>query len=65
MATKTATPKPFEDEQSYSVKFKEPVFYGRAKFLPLPVHEMTGAVLNAIVAEHGADVVDFAEAKEV
>ena len=64
MATKTETPKPYDDERAYSVKFKEPVFYGRAKFLPLPVHEMTGAVLNAIVAEYGAGVVDSAEAKD-
>jgi hypothetical protein len=59
----TAEMKPaYEDETIYAVKLVRPVVYNRSKFLPLPVHEMSGRVLKAIIEQEGADVIDSAVA---
>ncbi|WP_262027571.1 hypothetical protein [Microvirga sp. Mcv34] len=64
MATQQTQTPAFDEGTAYNVKLKEPVFYRKAKLLPLPVHTMTGAALNEIVAEYGADVIDSATPQE-
>lgn len=54
----------YESGRVYLVRLTRAVTWGRAKFLPLPEHEMNGDVLNDIVAEHGAEVIDSAKPKE-
>lgn len=55
-------PTAFAEDGVYTVKLTRPVMLaGRGKFLPLPEHEMSGRVLNEIVAQEGGDVVDRAD----
>lgn len=51
----------YDDTTTYAVKFAWPVVFRRSKFLPLPEHEMSGAVLKSIIEQEGADVVDSAD----
>jgi hypothetical protein len=51
----------FDPETIYDVRLSRTVMVGRARIKPLGVHQMTGATLNAIVAEEGADAIDSAE----
>ncbi|MCF1502904.1 hypothetical protein L0F51_03875 [Afifella sp. H1R] len=51
----------YKPTKTYDVKFTRPVTWRGVKLTALPVHQMTGKVLTAIVAEHGEDVVDRAD----
>jgi hypothetical protein len=51
----------YADDTTYAVKLMWPVMFRRSKYLPLPVHEMSGAFLKQIIEQEGADVVDSAE----
>ncbi|MBB3996876.1 hypothetical protein [Aureimonas pseudogalii] len=51
----------YDEETIFRVKLMRPVTYRGAPLTALPVHQMTGRALNAIVAQEGADVVDTAE----
>ena len=51
----------YADDETYAVKFVRPLEFRRSRFLPLPVHEMSGRTLKAIIEQEGADVVDSAE----
>ncbi len=57
-----AKPHEYEPRRIYDVRLKRAVKVGAATIRPLGVHQMTGAVLNAIVAdEQGADAIVSAE----
>jgi hypothetical protein len=51
----------YEPDQIYDVKLARAVKVGGATIRPLGVHQMTGAVLNDIIAREGADAVSAAE----
>jgi hypothetical protein len=51
----------YDDETQYDVKLTRMVWYRGATLTPLPVHEMSGKALNAIVDQEGADVIDRAD----
>jgi hypothetical protein len=55
------SPGPFDPETIYDVRLTRTVMVGRARIKPLGAHQMTGATLNAIVAEEGADAIDSAD----
>jgi hypothetical protein len=59
-----APEKPYENDRMYEVRLMRVAYYRGAKFLPLLLHEMTGEVLNEIVAEYGAGAVDSAVEKD-
>jgi hypothetical protein len=48
----------FEDGKLYRVALNQVVSVGRLKLYPLDTHEVKGAALKAIVAEHGEEVID-------
>ncbi|HWW46542.1 MAG TPA: hypothetical protein VNZ94_01730 [Xanthobacteraceae bacterium] len=52
----------YEPALQYDVVLKAPVTISGLKFLPLDQHEMSGAFLNRIVAEH-PDAVESAVAR--
>lgn len=56
----------YEPQRIYDVRLRRAVKVGAATIRPLGVHQMTGAVLNAIVADQeaageGADAIVSAE----
>lgn len=55
------SPEPFDPARTYRVRLAATVRLGPVKYLARAGHEMTGAVLNAIVQEHGADALASAE----
>ena len=50
-------PDPIYPEARYRVELARPVKVGIVKMLPRDAHEMTGAFLARLIAEHGGDVV--------
>lgn len=56
------TPHEYEPQRIYDVRLKRAVKVGAATIRPRGVHQMTGAVLNAIIADQeGADAIVSAE----
>jgi len=51
----------YDDEVTYEVKLTRAVSYRGAQLQPLPVHEMSGRVLKAIILDEGDDVIDHAD----
>lgn len=51
----------YEDDVIYHVKLTRVVTYRGAQLHPLPVHEMNGRVLKAIILNEGDDVIDRAD----
>jgi hypothetical protein len=51
----------YDDAVTYNVKLTRIVTYRGAQLQPLPVHEMTGRVLKAIILDEGDDVIDRAD----
>ena len=51
----------YTDEATYAVKFMRPVLFRQSKYLPLPVHQMSGAFLKQIIEQEGPDVIDSAD----
>jgi len=49
--TAQAKPQDYEPQRIYDVRLRRAVKVGAATIRPLGVHQMTGAALNAIVAE--------------
>lgn len=56
--------KNFDPERRYDVQLTRIVRVGGLKLLPRNQHQLTGAALNALVAEHGEDIVDATSAVE-
>lgn len=54
-------PTAYEPETTYSVQVSRPVKAGPFKYLPRDNPKMTGAQLNRIVEENGADAIRTAE----
>lgn len=48
---------PYDPEATYDVRLSRTVMVGRARIKPLGGHQMTGATLNAIVENEGADAI--------
>lgn len=55
---------PYEDKAEYEVKLMRTVMFRGAKLLPLPTHDMSGKMLNALIEQEGGDVVDTAHARK-
>lgn len=53
--------KSYDDAATYDVKLTREVSFRGARLLPLPLHEMTGRALNAIIETEGVDAVDRVE----
>lgn len=51
----------YDPETIYEVRLSRTVMVGRARIKPLGGHQMTGATLNAIVAEEGTDAIVSAD----
>lgn len=60
MAKKAAAAPAFQEGVEYDVKLKAVVKIIGTTYLPLPVHRMDGWLVNQIVAQEGADVLDTA-----
>jgi hypothetical protein len=56
-----AESQPFADDTMYDVKLAWVVVYDRSKYLPLPVHVMSGKILKAIIDQEGDNVLDSAQ----
>ncbi|WP_336812232.1 hypothetical protein [Bosea sp. MMO-172] len=63
-ATPPAAPPPYDPSRTYDVRLNQIVRVGVLKLLPRNEHHLTGAVLNALVQEHGQEIVDAAVARE-
>lgn len=59
--TNVPTRPAFEPEALYRARVVRPVNVGAFRYLPRDEPTFTGALLNQIVEEHGADVLDYAE----
>lgn len=57
-------PDPIEPMTRYRVEIKRPVKVGVLKMLPRDAHDMTGAFLQKLITEHGADAIRSATAIE-
>ena len=67
MAKAPAKPAPaatYDPERSYRVRLTRIAKIGALRLLPRNEHELSGAALNALVAEHGTEIVDAAEPRE-
>jgi lipopolysaccharide export system protein LptA len=53
----STSPGSYDPEMIYDVRLSRTVMVGRARIKPLGGHQMTGATLNAIVDEEGADAI--------
>lgn len=51
------SPSSYDPETIYDVRLSRTVMVGRARIKPLGEHQITGATLNAIVDEEGADAI--------
>lgn len=51
----------YEPMRLYAVRLTRPVKLGAVPIRPIATVEMTGTILNNLIEEHGADVVDTAE----
>lgn len=56
----TASPPAYDPETTYDVRLRQVVRVGTLKLLPRNEHQLLGSALNALVAEHGQDIVDAA-----
>lgn len=63
-STKPAPPAPYEPERTYQVRLTRIVRVGALRLLPRNEHQLAGAALNALVAEHGLEIVDAAVPRE-
>ncbi len=63
-ATPPAAPPPYVPSLSYDVRLNQIVRVGAIRLLPRNEHRLTGAALNALVEEHGQEIVDAAVARE-
>lgn len=52
----------YDDETTYTVKLTRVVQHGPVKYRPGSEIEMTGAYLKELIAEHGEEIVDYANA---
>lgn len=59
--TDVPTKPAFEPEASYRARVVRPIWMGAFRYLPRDEPTFTGSMLNQIVEEHGADVLDYAE----
>lgn len=49
----------FDEETIYDVKLARKIEHGSMTYRPLNRYEMRGRFLNKLIAEHGAEVVDY------
>lgn len=63
-APPAASPPPYDPSLTYDVRLNQIVRVGALRLLPRNAHSLTGAVLNALVDEHGQEIVDAAVARE-
>ena len=63
-ATPPAATTPYEPGLSYDVRLNQIVRVGALRLLPRNEHRLTGAALNALVEEHGQEIVDAATPRE-
>lgn len=59
-----SAPAAYEPERSYRVRLTRIAKIGGLRLLPRNEHELSGAALNALVAEHGTEIVDAADPRE-
>lgn len=60
MAKAPKTAPAYEPAATYDVRITKVASVNNLRLLPKNRHTMTGAILNQLVAEHGADLVDAA-----
>ncbi|WP_336810938.1 hypothetical protein [Bosea sp. MMO-172] len=63
-ATPPAAAPPYDPSLIYDVRLNQIVRVGALRLLPRNQHSLSGAVLNALVAEHGQEIVDAAAPRE-